>query len=189
MREIIRRELKFILPKKIKTLVEMEIERHMEPDKHGMEYPVRSLYFKFNSELRHRLRAYSNNENTGPLFFEIKGRGALGKFKRRTEMAGQLDQFIDTCEPSILVGYDRKAFENEGEMLRVTIDENIWAAKATKLFPANATIVQMPFNPVMEVKYKDELPEWLKDMIEDYGLKKASFSKFEKCQEVLNGGN
>jgi hypothetical protein len=40
-------------------------------------------------------------------------------------------------------------------------------------------------NVLVEFKYAGEQPEWLTNVISKFGLRRASFSKFAECMDVL----
>jgi hypothetical protein len=91
--------------------------------------------------------------------------------------------------PKLLVAYDREAYNSKNEpKVRVTFDRRI---KTNACGVANR-LAAMPFgsnvggvNVLVEFKYAGEPPQWLTDVTAQFRLRKASFSKFAECMDVL----
>jgi hypothetical protein len=106
---------------------------------------------------------------------------ALEEFCTRRQSLG--------ASPKLYVAYDREAYNSKTEpKVRVTFDRRI---KANPCGAANRLAV-IPYgtnvggvNVLVEFKYAGEEPEWLTNVIRDFRLRRASFSKFAECMDVL----
>ncbi len=183
--ELIRQESKFLIPKKLRGAIEEELNVHMHRDEIGAEYQVKSLYCH-STKSRFRIRIY--NSDVEKKFLEFKGKTAIGRFKRRIEIASTDDikNYVgENYSPTLFVTYARKAWGNGDSAFRVTIDENVRFRKATDLSWHHLNMQSWDNLVIMEMKYKDEPPEWMKMMIEDYGLQEQSFSKFKQSMNRM----
>lgn len=82
-------------------------------------------------------------------------------------------------KPTILVQYQRKAFEFEKSKnpIRITLDFDIFAQK-TRLFSPNPNVAVSRKKAVMELKFKDRLPWQVKFLLQKYNLKRDAYSKY-----------
>ncbi len=84
--------------------------------------------------------------------------------------------------PQIFVTYKRKPYlyEMGSNRLRVTFDKDIEACRASS-FPRNSTSFSDAYSPakaVMEVKYMNYLPPFMKRIIRKYDLRRDAVSKY-----------
>ena len=94
--------------------------------------------------------------------------------------------FIKTSvKPIVAVRYKRKAFMNDIGDLRITFDSDLETCPKTDL---NCVLPMVPVNSgglVMEVKFCYLMPSWLRVIIQDYGLKADTYSKYIKSLDTL----
>jgi len=151
-----------------------------------------------------RIRSYHRFDLDQPVFLELKKRYKKTTNKRRTKImfddalaivtTGQapkhhdymnrlvVDELMAICcqqsyEPKVYITYDRQALTATmpGEDLRVTFDTNLRAqlygqSEVTALLPADKII--------MEIKTMWSIPLWLTKILNDYGIRRQSFSKY-----------
>lgn len=81
--------------------------------------------------------------------------------------------------PFLAVDYQREAlFLKEDKGLRLTFDHNVIYAKAQTLFATPPFNYNLDRNIVMELKFADEIPEWLAKILAAQGLKAVPNSKY-----------
>ena len=90
------------------------------------------------------------------------------------------DVFRKQLSPSVVVDYERAAFENPSNPdFRATIDKNIIAFRADKNgIPAGPGFELCAENSVLELKFRYHLPYWMHRMIQFHDFRRISFSKF-----------
>lgn len=97
-----------------------------------------------------------------------------------------LSEFERIChvmdlQPKVLVEYYRDGYAARlNSALRITFDHYVSGICSDELFPS-CTSFERQFHPgviVMEIKSNEELPSWLRSMIQTYGLKWVANSKF-----------
>jgi SPX domain protein involved in polyphosphate accumulation len=88
--------------------------------------------------------------------------------------------------PTTLVQYFREGFHSRGlEGIRLTFDHRISSAPSKNLFPENIYWRRHYHSQVvMEIKHKDNLPDWLNKLIHSYQLKVVPNSKYANSVEV-----
>ncbi len=87
-------------------------------------------------------------------------------------------------QPKLLVEYRREGFTTrDPSSVRVTFDHQMRSAQSKTLFPKtpffhkhNASLI------VLEIKHRDQQPDWLKAIIQQHGLKIVANSKY--CQGI-----
>lgn len=83
--------------------------------------------------------------------------------------------------PKVIIDYDRTAFVEPVTHIRITLDRNISAAYDCDAFQQGSYIrfpVQDVHQNILEVKFDDFLPGWLRKMIESLNLRQTTFSKY-----------
>ncbi len=94
--------------------------------------------------------------------------------------------FIKTSvKPKIAVRYKRRAFMNDVGDLRITFDSNLETCPKTDLNCVQPMVSVNSGRLAMEIKFCYLIPSWLKVIIEDYGLKTDTYSKYEKSSEAI----
>jgi len=86
--------------------------------------------------------------------------------------------------PKVLVEYQREGYRCRGkEDVRITFDHHVQSAQTKTLFPTHAFFRQhYPHQIVLEIKHRDQQPEWLKAIVQSQGLKIETNSKY--CQGI-----
>lgn len=158
-----------------------------------------------NSErLKLRIRTYDQNELSNPsVRIEIKMRkGNLVQKKSAFVSLDDCTEFLtkkawkntDTTvlaefeknvrsgllHPKILIDYFREGYESRvANGLRITFDHQVRSASSKVLYPEKVFYrIHNPHFVIMEVKFKDTLPSWIKNLVHGQGLKVIANSKF-----------
>lgn len=98
--------------------------------------------------------------------------------------------FIKTsAKPRIVVRYKRKAFMSDTGDLRITFDSDLETCQRTDLNCSQPMLFVNHGRLVMEIKFCYLIPSWLKVVINDYGLKADTYSKYEKSSDSLRRYN
>lgn len=101
----------------------------------------------------------------------------------RREILWNLLRF--SAKPRLVVCYQRRAFLNPAENIRITFDSQLEACQSTDL-SYNRPMTKVARNQVvMEVKFATIMPFWFKDLTKKYNLKADTFSKYERSLEAL----
>lgn len=91
-------------------------------------------------------------------------------------------------EPKIIVSYERKAYVMYAGNVRITLDRNISASDELGQFCAN-DFGKRPVLPagthLLEVKYDDYLPDFVKKALNVGGLTRTAFSKYNICRQAI----
>jgi hypothetical protein len=207
-------ELKFAVPEAKTASLVASLASMLEPDPYAGpdgEYDVMSLYldtpeldaYRRTVEHKWRVRRYGSSSR---LFAELKAKPESGRVvKRRTEFdACLLPRLVDRDGPAKwfskqisrnnlsttrLVSYRRNAFvgDIDGATMRVTLDRNLRAAEATRLFmPARLrNSVSLGDDRILEVKFATEMPARLGTVLSDLELLSGSFSKYRQAIVLL----
>ena len=111
--------------------------------------------------------------------------------KGSTELEKELFVQIKSkgMKPVTIVEYERTAFVEEKGNVRITFDQNISGCSNTKAFLEN-NIPLVPLLPkgqhVLEVKYDEFFPDYIKDVLEIDSLQRTSFSKYYYARDYKN---
>ena len=93
-------------------------------------------------------------------------------------------------KPKLIVEYDRYVYINEIGNVRITFDRNIRTSTNIKLF-FEKNIYPIPVleygEHILEVKYDNFLPSYIKNILEEKHLEKTSFSKYNASVDALGG--
>lgn len=91
--------------------------------------------------------------------------------------------------PKVIVDYERIAFVEEITNVRITFDTKISASYDFDNF-LNGDYFKYYIQPsnqnVLEVKFDDVLPSYIKKIVESYEFKQTSFSKYYYCRRILD---
>ncbi len=89
--------------------------------------------------------------------------------------------------PKVIVDYEREAFIYPEHNVRVTFDKKIRAAFSDRLFDPNLLLTPVITEPMMvlEVKYDQMLPEYIKNAISTARILNSSVSKYCMARELL----
>ncbi|MBN2434557.1 MAG: polyphosphate polymerase domain-containing protein [Spirochaetes bacterium] len=89
--------------------------------------------------------------------------------------------YMRELKPQILIQYFREGFEERARGgLRITFDHNVQSIQSDTLFPEKNAFLRhhMPHTVVLEIKCRNERPQWLRSLVRDHGLKIIANSKF-----------
>jgi hypothetical protein len=88
--------------------------------------------------------------------------------------------------PVVLIEYEREGYQTKFKSdLRITFDHRIRSAHARILFPTHAFFQMLaPKNTVLEIKFKDNLPLWLGNLVREQGLKVIANSKYTEGLQI-----
>jgi SPX domain protein involved in polyphosphate accumulation len=90
--------------------------------------------------------------------------------------------------PVLLIQYRREGYRTrDGSPLRVTLDQNVSSARASRLFPEQLLLKpHRPKNVVLEIKSTAACePEWLQRIVRKHGLKMTANSKYVQGIEII----
>ena len=153
---------------------------------------------------KYRIRTYNND--TGKIHLEIKAkeRGYTSKVKEELTVQECLDymsgkilelkasdgfvkkklyalQLMRKMHPVQIVEYDRIPFVEEKGNVRVTFDKNIVGTSEVQTF-FEECIPGIPLLPtgqhILEVKYDEFIPDYIKKILNEVHLQKTAFSKY-----------
>ena len=102
-----------------------------------------------------------------------------------------LNEFIvkikkDLLRPIICIEYDRIPFVHKLGNVRITLDYNIrYTNKYNDLFNSEKRVYYLK-EKILEVKYNELIPDFIRYRLELNHLEQVSFSKFNNCIESLN---
>lgn len=89
--------------------------------------------------------------------------------------------------PKVIVDYEREAFIYPEHNVRITFDKNIRAAFSDRLFDPDLLMTPVIIEPMMvlEVKFDQMLPEYIKNAISTARILNSSVSKYCMARELL----
>lgn len=94
-------------------------------------------------------------------------------------------------KPAVIVEYDRIPYIYDLGNVRITLDRNIRSSNDYPDF-FKANIPTRPVLPrgqhLLEVKYDELLPDFIKDVLELGDLQQTTFSKYYLCKKYSTGG-
>lgn len=102
-------------------------------------------------------------------------------------------QFVDMVDarPRLWVRYRREAFTSPwGDGSRLTFDHKLQVQEPVghAFMPGpNWSWVPLPRPVILELKFNDAYPEWMRSVAEGLGLKRLSCSKYAQGAEVVGG--
>ena len=99
------------------------------------------------------------------------------------------DMMLYDYRPKVIVDYERIAYVEDITNVRVTFDLKISASYELEHFlDGNYTkfYLQESNMNVLEVKFDDILPSYIRNIIESYNFKQSSFSKYYYSRKILD---
>ena len=91
------------------------------------------------------------------------------------------DIMLYNYQPKVIIDYERIAYVEEITNVRITFDLNISASYDIDNF-LNGDYTRYYINPgginILEVKFDEILPSYIRKIVESYGFKQTSFSKY-----------
>ena len=99
------------------------------------------------------------------------------------------DMMLYDYRPKVIVDYERIAYVEEITNVRITFDMKISASYDLERFTAG-DYTKYYINPsgvnVLEVKFDDILPSYIRKIVESYGFKQTFFSKYYYGRKIIN---
>lgn len=102
-----------------------------------------------------------------------------------------LDMQIKLMHPVVTVEYERTAYVCDMGNVRVTFDRNIGGCRNIHaFFEKDMPVIPVlpPGVHVMEVKYDELLPDYIREIIDTGEYQKISYSKYCQAREACDGG-
>lgn len=99
------------------------------------------------------------------------------------------DMLIRNYRPKVIVDYERIAYVEEITNVRITFDMRISASyELEKFLDGNyQSFYIMPSGiNVLEVKFDEILPSYIRNIVESFGFKQTSFSKYYYGRKILD---
>ena len=100
------------------------------------------------------------------------------------------DIMIYHYTPKVIIDYERTAYIEEITNVRVTFDTKISASYELEHFlDRNYTryYIQNSGENLLEVKFDEILPSYIRNIVESYGYLQSSFSKYMYGRKLMNG--
>lgn len=94
-------------------------------------------------------------------------------------------------EPKVIIEYKRKAYVDEITNTRITIDSKVCVSNEISDFLEGNYIklpIQTKYENILEIKYGNVLPQFIKKICNVSGLNRISFSKYYLGYSALHGG-
>ena len=99
------------------------------------------------------------------------------------------DVMFYNYKPKIIIDYERIAYVEELINVRITFDMKISASYDLENF-LKGNYIKYYINPsgmnVLEVKFDDILPSYIRKIVESYGFKQTSFSKYYYGRKIID---
>lgn len=195
-----RTEDKFIISYEQMIIIEKRIENIAKLDR--PEYKVKSLYFddNYNSfyydnengvNPRKKIRIRTYNDSLSLIKYEEKYRERDKIYKKIKIISKSDAEYISKREfkvhPITIVEYLRKAYIYKLGNVRITFDRNISSSSYVDMFmekdyPKRA-ILPLGY-VIMEVKYDEFIPNFLKQLIQLDTLQQSTFSKYYLSRKI-----
>lgn len=147
---------------------------------YGLPQPDTTVYL----ELKKKLMGVTYKRRIPLTYAEAERYMLLGEATdERSQIMQEIDYFFRLYkpEPKILLFYERIALCGiEDEELRVTFDTNIrWRAHDLSLSQGDAgELILPPGMRLMEIKIADSFPLWMSQLLSEFRIYPASFSKY-----------
>ncbi len=114
------------------------------------------------------------------------------KIKIKPNNPPLLNEFImkmktELLRPVICIEYDRIPYVFKLGNVRITLDYNIrYTNRFNNLFSKNKRVYYLK-DKILEVKYNELIPDFIRFRLELNHLEQTSYSKFNNCLDSLNG--
>ena len=100
-----------------------------------------------------------------------------------------VDMLTKDYKPKVIVDYERIAYVEPITNVRITLDMKISASYELENFLngdyLNYYVLPSGYN-VLEVKFDDILPSYIRNVVESFGFKQTSFSKYYYCRKIID---
>lgn len=203
-------EFKYLIPPRLHQKIKDQLGTYMSLDPYAERngyYLVTSLYYDspglryyYENEAglknRRKIRHRFYNDDSSKLFWEIKRKKGVVVLKDRCLAAASnnkvRDQLmfythLDRLRPAVWVSYRREPWVVSGSKLRVTFDNDLTVAKASRESQSMPGWQErlLPNLVVMELKYSGRLPNWLYRTLSQYCLQRQAVGKYRLAVERL----
>lgn len=113
-------------------------------------------------------------------YLEFMRSGHWGKPEDPVLVEFESNYFGKSLKPKVLIEYLREGYESRIDNgLRITFDHKVRSAHSDSLFPGHLFFREHnPSEVILEIKFKDEVPQWVKTLVFENGLKIIANSKF-----------
>ena len=143
---------------------------------------IKTLHLECKKKLNGRCRKLSVPVTEDELYMLIEGRAMELFSKTEDPLLKKFCLYFENklLSPRVIIDYERTAYVEEIQNLRVTYDENITASTEINCFLSGG-YMKKPVasgNNVLEVKFDSVLPGYLKRIIEMADIELTSFSKY-----------
>jgi len=99
------------------------------------------------------------------------------------------DMMLYDYRPKVIIDYERIAYVEEITNVRITFDMKISASYELEHF-IDGDYTRFYINPsginVLEVKFDEILPSYIRKIVESYGFKQTSFSKYYYGRKIID---
>lgn len=99
------------------------------------------------------------------------------------------DMMLYDYKPKVIIDYERIAYVEEITNVRITFDMKISASYDLEHF-LDGDYLKYYINPqginVLEAKFDEILPSYIKKIVESYGFKQTSFSKYYYGRKIID---
>lgn len=138
------------------------------------------------AELKMRERNLVIKKNTFISYEEYRDFMQTGRWQNEKDpvlMEFEKHRRSQLHKPKVLIQYEREGYETRLENgLRITFDFDVKSTHANDLFPKHSFYREHnPHLVIMEIKYKDDLPAWVRNLVRMYGLQVIANSKFTQA--------
>ncbi|MFA8300166.1 MAG: VTC domain-containing protein [Hyphomicrobiales bacterium] len=140
-------------------------------------------------------RALTNYQNTLDIFkgfSEIDYHSLLDKFQNNQDDAQRFffQYALNKMEPVVLIVYEREAYQGiHDDTIRITFDKNLRSKsfpKIDELYTKERLCHVMTNSFILEIKFNDYFPSWMKPIIGVLNLKRESASKYVMGIDATN---
>ena len=110
---------------------------------------------------------------------DLRDDAVLEEFERGVHLRG--------LSPAVLVDYYREGYESrERDDVRITFDHHVQSAHCRTLFPEKDPFrrIHHDYEVVLEIKYRQKPPTWLRRLVHSHGLRLVANSKYTQAIEV-----
>ena len=94
-----------------------------------------------------------------------------------------------SAKPEVIVAYDREAWLTpDGNSARLTFDRSVAGGPYNQAFTiqhGSDWVMPELGGVVLELKFTDRFPNWMRDMVQLFGLQRCSMAKYVKCAHML----
>lgn len=158
----------------------------------GIRYKYRVRYYGNSAESLHlerKLKRYGMGEKKSCPLSPAEYSALLGGDGCSTFWGTDQPLMKEFCalmmtrgfQPKVIIDYERTAFVEKTAHIRITLDRNITAAYDCPSFLSGSYIkfpIQDVHQNILEVKFDEFLPGWLRKTIESLNLRQTTFSKY-----------